>query len=319
MGSREEGGSVGPVGTVQVTLKFRATPITGTLHRTLSLSQVRDVIGLPADSTITVRPTFAVFCSSCTRSQTTWPASFLPWRVLLAEQALWCGNLPTQWNSSVDIAATPSSCQVIYKGKKLAEGAALPARPCVLMVIENAAAGEVDVEATRTPGWAEAWLPGPVVTAVDTVISLVTSLLDAVVGTAADPDPATNTAYPAIVGECVKLEVTFVADSATSSEIVVAWSAGACGELMEESHCRFEDYSPGARLIATQTVRSNGCPGEVVCTITDVSSRLPLQALGAISHFSFLSYPGWPFPFSSTPLFPLLPHRLLTPSFAQRP
>eukprot|EP00035_Acanthoeca_spectabilis_P029951 m.7096 g.7096 ORF g.7096 m.7096 type:complete len:241 (+) comp3911_c0_seq2:1097-1819(+) len=214
MGSREEGGSVGPVGTVQVTLKFRATPITGTLHRTLSLSQVRDVIGLPADSAITV----------------------------------------------------------IYKGKKLAEGAALPARPCVLMVIENAAAGEVDVEATRTPGWAEAWLPGPVVTAVDTVISLVTSLLDAVIGTAADPDPATNTAYPAIVGECVKLEVTFVADSATSSEIVVAWSAGACGELMEESHCRFEDYSPGARLIATQTVRSNGCPGEVVCTITDDTS-----------------------------------------------
>ena len=69
----------------------------------------------------------------------------------------------------------------------------------------------------------------------------------------------------------VTWQVTFIADSATASAIDVRWSAGSCGELLEPSCERFEGFARGDRLIATQTVLSNGCVGDVVCTITDVS------------------------------------------------
>jgi len=70
------------------------------------------------------------------------------------------------------------------------------------------------------------------------------------------------------------LQVTFIADSATASAIDVRWSAGSCGDLMDPSCELFEGFARGDRLTATQTVLSNGCAGEVVCTITDDTSTV---------------------------------------------
>lgn len=179
---------------------------------------------------------------------------------------------------------------MIYKGKKLIEGSALSIRPCTLLVIENAAVDEVDPhERDACPQWMSRWIPLSVRSVGGSVLSTVASAVTFVVGThdsAADDDHA----YPAVTGEDVQLEVTFVADSATHNEIVVAWSAGLCGDLLEESHCRFENYAPGDRLTATQTVRSNGWGGEVVCTITDVTNLAPRSPTWSMS----LGYPRQP-------------------------
>lgn len=133
------------------------------------------------------------------------------------------------------------------------------------MVIENTAPGAVDPEADCPP-WVSAWLPGPLLAVGTALQSVASSAVGALVGTHEDAGEA----YPAVAGERVELEVTFVADSATAHEIVAVWLVGTCGELLEASHCRFDNVQAGDRLTTTQTVRSNGCGGEVVCTVTDV-------------------------------------------------